>query len=74
MLALTTSGTIPVAYAALLGTGFCGGFTTFSTFGFETVRLAEGGSQVEAWINVGASMLVGLIAATIGWFAASTLF
>lgn len=53
---------------ALLGTGFCGGFTTFSTFGFESVRLGEQGSGSIALLNVGASMAVGLLAAFAGWY------
>lgn len=53
---------------ALLGTGFCGGFTTFSTFGFESVRLGERGSGSIALLNVGASMAVGLLAAFAGWY------
>jgi CrcB protein len=53
--------------AALAGTGFCGGFTTFSTFGFETVRLAEQGSNLEAARNVVVSLGVGLLAAFAGW-------
>jgi fluoride exporter len=59
---------VPPEVALLLGTGFCGGFTTFSTFGFETVRLAEEGSSATALLNVVASLSVGLLAAFAGWY------
>ena len=53
---------------ALLGTGFCGGFTTFSTFSFEAVRMTEQGRGRRAFLYVVASLLVGLLAATLGWY------
>ena len=59
---------------ALVGTGFCGGFTTFSTFGFETVRMAEDGSYAEAGLNVVASVAIGLVAAVAGWFVGQSVW
>jgi fluoride exporter len=50
----------------VVGTGGMGAYTTFSTFTFETVRLAEEGATVEALRNVAASFIVGLAAASAG--------
>lgn len=59
---------VPSELVLLLGTGFCGGFTTFSTFGYETVRLAQDGSGAQALRNVAASLTLGLLAAFAGWY------
>ena len=50
----------------VLGTGGLGAYTTFSTFTFETVRLAEEGALDEAFRNAAAGFLVGLAAAAAG--------
>ncbi|MFH8932154.1 fluoride efflux transporter FluC [Streptomyces pristinaespiralis] len=50
----------------LLGTGLCGALTTYSTFSYETLRLAERGWRFLAVANMGASVLVGLGSVFLG--------
>jgi fluoride exporter len=63
---LTMTGHLSEVGKALLGTGFCGAYTTFSTFTFESVRLLEDGRIADAVGNVVISVAVGLAAAAAG--------
>ncbi len=57
---------VPDATRLLLLTGFLGGYTTFSAFAVETMRLAEQQGALVAGGNVGANLVVGIAAAAIG--------
>ena len=50
--------------------GFMGGFTTFSTFSFETYRLLEEGSFLQAGANVLLNVVVCIVFAALGIFLA----
>ncbi len=61
------AGNLPAWVWSLVGIGFCGALTTFSTFAWETVRLVELGLWRPAIVNVSASLAIGLGAAALGW-------
>ena len=56
----------PKVPKVILGTGFCGSYTTFSTFTYETVELLEEGAVNEAARNAFGTLLVGAGAAALG--------
>jgi CrcB protein len=58
---------------ALLVVGFCGGFTTFSTFSIETVGLIEGGEYARAATYIAVSVLLCITATFAGMAAAGVI-
>ncbi|NKQ51868.1 fluoride efflux transporter CrcB [Amycolatopsis sp. K13G38] len=61
------------AVSAMLGTGFCGALTTYSTFSYETLRLAQERARFFALANIVASVVAGLGAAYCGLALATAL-
>lgn len=57
---------LPAAWRLFLCVGFLGGFTTFSSFGYETISLINNGKLLEAIAYVSGSVLLGLLATAIG--------
>ncbi len=54
------------ATRSAIGTGFLGGFTTYSTFSVQTVMAADSGRWALAGSYLGASMVLGILAAVAG--------
>lgn len=65
--------TVSVEMRALLTTGFCGGYTTFSTYSYETAALLEGGQYQRAGTYAFGSMVIALAATFCGFILAREL-
>jgi fluoride exporter len=66
VLGLTVGLTVSTPTFALLGTGFCGALTTYSTFGLDTIRLLATRATRRAVLNVVANTAASLATATVG--------
>ncbi len=74
LVALTTERLLPHPnWRIALGIGFLGSFTTFSTYTYETVKLAEDGAIGLALLNSVGMLSLGLIAAASGLALGRTL-
>lgn len=69
-----THGAASSSVQALLGIGFCGSLTTYSTYSYETMRLAETGARLFAVANLTASVVAGMGALFLGSALAEALW
>ncbi len=72
-LGVLIGATVPERAVSLLGTGFMGGYTTFSTWMVESERLGELGEVVSLLTNLWISMLLGFGVVALGWYAGQAL-
>ena len=66
-----SSGVLSPTARLILGTGFCGGFTTYSTFNQETLTYLQEGAIRLAALNIVVTLGSCLLAAVAGWSLAS---
>ncbi len=67
------SADVSPEFRAMITTGFCGGYTTFSAFSFETASLLEDGDYSRAALYIGLSVALSIVA-TFGGFAIAKHF
>ncbi|SHH38672.1 fluoride efflux transporter FluC [Geodermatophilus nigrescens] len=63
-------GDVPAPVLALVGTGFCGTLTTFSSSGLDVVRMVEERAVARAAAYLAATLVLALGAAAAGWLLA----
>ena len=73
LLGLQVGGVLAPDGFAMLATGFCGGFTTFSTAMVEAVRLLQDGDVRRAWGSVALTLVLSVAAASVGVAVTSAL-
>ncbi|MGB3466389.1 MAG: fluoride efflux transporter CrcB [Cyclobacteriaceae bacterium] len=73
-LLLGFSGKFSKEMMLLTTTGFCGGFTTFSTFSYESLQFIQKGDLKTAFLYMGLSLVIGLIFTFSGIWLAKNAF
>lgn len=63
---MNKAGIVSPKANALLVVGFCGGYTTFSTFSLETLNMGMNGEVLTSFLYVAISIILGLIAVWVG--------
>ncbi|HVZ47221.1 MAG TPA: fluoride efflux transporter CrcB [Gemmatimonadaceae bacterium] len=65
---LLDGASVSAGTRALLTTGFCGGYTTFSTFSYETIALIDRGDlrRAAVYVSLSVALSLGGVAAGIG--------
>lgn len=72
LLAFATQRTLPSSWRMVLAVGFCGSYTTFSSYAAESVGLFKDSIPWLAWINIIGNNLLALLAVLLGiWLARS---
>lgn len=67
------AGTLSLPLRMFLATGFMGGFTTYSSFNYETIKLLQSGAWGVAALNVLATLAACAVAGLLGLWAGSRI-
>ncbi|MEV3981053.1 fluoride efflux transporter CrcB [Nonomuraea sp. NPDC049758] len=67
LMGVASRGALPPAVLSLVGTGFCGALTTFSTFSADTWKMLAAGSTGRALANIAMNLVLGLAVVSLGY-------
>jgi CrcB protein len=70
----TETAALPATARVVLATGVLGGFTTYSSFSYETLRYLQDGAWTLAGLNVTVTVVGCLAACLLGWAGARSVF